>query len=106
MDRNAHTQLSKQDTNATTENAPANRPLDYIAMEILNLSQRSTNSNQVVLIMTDRYFKLAGVMPKWTTRATHVVTILYDRWIIPYRIQAYLLAYNSTQFVSVSIEII
>lgn len=50
-------------------------------------------------VIADRYSKLTLAVSTSETSERHIATILYDRWIVPYEVPAYLLTESGTQFV-------
>lgn len=79
---------------------PASSLLDFIATDIPGPLLKTKNSNKFVVTMTDRYSRLTRAVPTSKTSATHILSISYDNFILPYGIPTYLLTDNSTQSVS------
>ena len=85
---------------------PAAGPLEYVAMDILGPLPKSAKGNQYILVITDRYTKLARAIPLATTTAPVVAEAFLDYWVYPYGMPNYLLTDNGTQFVSKFFETI
>ena len=85
---------------------PAAGPLEYVAIDILGPLPKSAKGNQYILVITDRYIKLARAIPLATTTASVVAETFLDHWVYPYGMPNYLLTDNGTQFVSKFFETI
>lgn len=79
---------------------PTSGPFEFIVMDILGPLLKTTNGNQFVVIMTDRYSKLPRGVPTYNSCAMHIATIFYDYCIVSYGIRVYYLTSNGTQLVS------
>lgn len=77
----------------------ATRLLETVATNILDLLPKTTKDNQHVVIITERYSKLTGLVPTARITTTVVACIFFDPWVTPYGIPSYLLTYNGTQVV-------
>lgn len=75
-------------------------------MHILGLLLKTATGNQFVFIMTDLNSKLTRAVPTSKTSALHVPSIFCNHLIAAYKIPAYLLTNNGTQFVSQIFETI
>lgn len=77
---------------------PASRPLEFIAMDILEPLPETMQGNQYVVIITDRYSKLTRAIKTSKTAAAHMANIFLDHWIVSFDISSYLLTDNGTRF--------
>lgn len=53
----------------------ASGALQFIVMDILSLLPKTTNDNQLVVIMTNRYYKFTRAVPILKTNVTNMVSI-------------------------------
>lgn len=57
------------------------KPLEFFTMDNLRPMLKKTNRNQFVVLITDRYPKLAKMTPKSKKTALQVATIFDDNWV-------------------------
>lgn len=74
--------------------------LEFISMDIFIPCPKTTNGNQFVKIMINRYLKLTRAVPPLKTSTTHIATTFSHNWNVPYGIPAYVLTNSGTRFVS------
>lgn len=74
--------------------------LDFVANDITGLFAKTTLNKQYIVVGTDRCFKLtrAKLTPEKT--AMDISNIIFDHWLAPYDIPAYIFTNNGTHFVS------
>lgn len=63
---------------------PGTSTLQFIAIDKLGFLQKTTTGNKLVVITADRYFGRTQAVPISRARATHITSIFYDHWIVPY----------------------
>lgn len=85
---------------------PESRQFRYITLDILRRLPKTLNESQFVLEMKDRYTKLASAVPEFKITASHLLSILMNKWVIPYRISQYVLSNNKTQFTNIFFELL
>lgn len=78
---------------------PPAGPLEFAATAILDPLSRTTNENQHIVVINDRYFKLTRAVSPPQITAIHVVDVFFDHWVIPYGIPTFLFANNGKQSV-------
>ena len=79
---------------------PAVKPLDYIAMDLLGPFPTTESGHTNILVITDRFSKLAQVTPLKSTTAPVVADAFVTHWVIPYGMPSHLLSDNGPQFVA------
>ena len=77
----------------------ASTPLDYIAIGLLGPLIESVNGCTNILVITDRFNKLARVVPLQPTKAPVVAKALLEHCILPNGIPKHVLSDNGPQFV-------
>lgn len=78
---------------------PLSGPLNFAAVDFLGLLLRTTNEIQRVILVTDRYFKLARAILTVKKKAASVANVLFNYWVIPNGVPAHLLPNNGPRFV-------
>lgn len=58
-------------------------PVDLDAMYFLERLLKTSNQNQFLSVMTDRYSKLIRAAPTSKISAAHIALMILDHWIIP-----------------------
>lgn len=61
---------------------------------------RTTQRDQYVLVITDRYSNLTRAVPATKTSKTHNAVIFLKHWIVPFGTPRYVLAGDGPKFVS------
>lgn len=61
-------------------------PIAFVTMDILRLLLNKLNSNWIILVMMDRYSKLARTVPGSKTAANHVPSMFMNNEILSYGI--------------------
>ena len=79
---------------------PAKEPLEFVAIDLLGPLPKSTKGFKHLLVMTDRYSKLAQVVPLREITALNVAKSFVNHWILHYGPPARLLSDNGSQFIS------
>ena len=79
---------------------PAGKPLDFIAMDLLGPFPTTETGSTNILVITDRFSKLAQVTPLSSTTASAVANAFVENWVIPYGMPSFLLTDNGPQFVA------
>ena len=79
---------------------PAAGPLEEVAMDILGPLPKSEAGNRFVLVITDRYSKMARAIPMQDTTTKDVAQVFVEHWVYPYGIPNKLLTDNGPQFES------
>ena len=79
---------------------PATKPLEYVAMDILGPLPKTKHGRRFVLVITDRFTKLAKAVSLRTITSLSVAKAFCDCWIFNYGIPKVLLTDNGTQFTS------
>lgn len=79
---------------------PASSALKFVAMENMGPLRNLLNGNQFVLLMTARNAKLTGAVPPSQTTASHIGSLVMEKWLIRYGIATHVSMDNGTQFVS------
>lgn len=79
---------------------PASGPLEFVAMVILSPLPKSARGNLYILVITDRFSKLAQCTPLRTTTAVVVAKAFLERRVYVYGGPRYLLTDNGKQFVA------
>lgn len=77
----------------------ASGPLEFISMDNLSPLFKIRAGNQIIVLITALYSRLKRAFPSISTIAPHVTSILYDLWVVPYGIPAYLVTDNGSGFV-------
>jgi len=85
---------------------PARKPLEFIAMDLLGPFPATESGSTNILVITDRFSKLAQVTPLSSTTAPAVANAFIEHWVIPYGLPAFLLSDNGPQFVGKFFEAI
>lgn len=85
---------------------PAGKPLEFVAMDLLGPFPAAESGNQHILVITDRFSKLAQVTPLVSTTAPAVANAFVENWVIPYGIPKFVLSDNGPQFVAKFFEAI
>ena len=78
----------------------AKKPLDFIAMDLLGPFPPTENGSTNILVITDRFSKLAQVTPLASTTAPAVANAFIENWVIPYWLPVSMLTDNGPQFVA------
>lgn len=68
---------------------PTSRPLQFVAMEILDPLPKTTTGSQFTVVITDWYTKRTREIPSSKTTAPHVASTFFDKRIVSYRIPAF-----------------
>jgi len=79
---------------------PAAGPLEFIAMDLLGPLTKTRRGHTDILVMTDRFSKMARSIPLRSTTAPVVAEAFLNNWVIPYGLPRILLTDNGPQFVS------
>ena len=79
---------------------PPSGPFEFIGMDILGPLTRSADDSRFVLVMTDRFTKLARAIPLKSATAKVVAETFLESWIFPYGIPDIVLTDNGPNFVS------
>jgi transposase InsO family protein len=79
---------------------PPDRPLEFIAMDILGPLPETTRKNRYFLCIGDRFTKLALAVPLEEQTAYAVALDFMDRWVAYYGIPVTVLTDNGSAFVS------
>lgn len=79
---------------------PPTNLLQFFAMDIFGPLPKTTNGNQHVIIITDRYSKLTRTVFTAQLITNTVAENFFTARVIPYCIPVYLTTDNGTQFVS------
>lgn len=69
---------------------PASSLLELVPIDNLGALPCTVSGNQYVIVMTDRYSKLARAMPSDKTSSPNVANLFFDSWVVPYGIPAYI----------------
>lgn len=75
------------------------RSLNFVATDLSGSLPRTKNRNQHVIVVTDRYAKLARDKLAAKMTDTHIANV-FDHWVISYGIATYLWTDNDPQFIS------
>lgn len=67
------------------------RPLKFVVMNILGLSEKSKDGNQYIELIKERYTKFTRAIPTTKATAPQVEGILFEHLIMPYGIATHLL---------------
>lgn len=76
------------------------RPLEFVAIVILEPLIKSKQINRFIIVATECYSKLTRALPVPKTTATHVATVVLENYTMPYGIPITIATDNSSQFVS------
>lgn len=95
-----HSQLSKYEKAATTETVPGHRAPRFYRHEHTWTLSRTSSASQYLVVMKDKYFKITQAVFPPKVSEEHVASIFFNKWIIPYRFLARLLAHELTLLVS------
>lgn len=79
---------------------PTSKPLEFIALDIINPLSEKNQSSQYIFFTTDHYLKLTRAILLFKTLFTHVADVLLDHWMLLFGNLTYLLTDNGSQFVS------
>lgn len=97
------TATSKNNTRYKRKRSPQVFPrlklLDLVATTILDPLPRTTNRNQRVIVISNRYSKLKHVTTTAKTTTTQVANVFFDYCVVPYGVPIYLLTDNGFQSV-------
>ena len=77
---------------------PARKPLEFVAIDILGLIEKTSDGFQYILVMTDRFSKLTKVVPLKKITAHTVAQAFLVHWCFNYGLPAVLLSDNGSQF--------
>lgn len=77
---------------------PREYSLKFVALNTLRPFLRTANVNEYVIVMTARYSKLRRAVLTGKTSSTHVASMLFDYWIVPYGMCVYVLTNNGVKF--------
>ena len=77
----------------------ATQPLDFVALDLLGPLIKTTTGYTDILVITDRFSKMARVVPLKSTKAPYVADAFIEHWVIPYGLPRKLLSDNGPQFV-------
>ena len=78
---------------------PAQRPLEFVAIDILGPLERSAaDGSRYILVMTDRFSKLTKAVPLKKITAHKVAQAFLEHWCFNYGFPAMLLSDNGSQF--------
>ena len=77
----------------------ASKPLKYIAIDLLGPLIKREKGCTDILVITDRFSKLARVVPLQSTKAPVVANALLEHWILPYGLPKHVLSDNGPQLV-------
>lgn len=75
----------------------AARPLELVAIDIIETFPKRKQHNQHILVITDRHSNIAREIPTSKTTSTHIASHFFGSWFIPYVTPTYLLTKNSVQ---------
>ena len=79
---------------------PASKPLEYVAMDILGPLPKTKHGRRFILVVTDRFTKLAKTVSLRTITSLSVAKAFCDCWIFNYGIPKVVLTDNGSQFTS------
>lgn len=79
---------------------PATGPLEFVAMDYLGPLPRTPQGNQYVLVITDRFSKLARALPMKTMKAEPTARAFLESWAYVYGPPQHLLTDNGSNFTS------
>ena len=79
---------------------PAEAPLEFVAIDILGELLRTPRGNRFLLVILDRFSKLARAVPLKRITAFEVAKAFVRHWVLVYRPTLLLLADNGKQFIS------
>ena len=79
---------------------PAERPLEYVAIDILGPLPRTQSGNKYLLVITDRYSKYVRTVPLRNITAWNIAKALCDHWAFVFGPPKYLLSDNGGQFIA------
>lgn len=71
-----------------------------MALDLFGPSPRSFSGNTSILVITDRYYKLARTIAQPSTTVPMAAKVFLSYWVLPYGIPDYLLANNGPQLVA------
>lgn len=75
-------------------------PLQLVAMDILVPVPKFVTGRQYVLVITERFSKLARTTPMRTRTVPKVADVLLNTWVYPYGTPKYFLSDNGTQSIA------
>ena len=79
---------------------PAVDPLAFVAMDLVGPFVKTKKGFSSILVITDRFSKIARAIPMSSTTAGAVANAFMEHWICPYGIPTYILTDNGPQFVA------
>ena len=79
---------------------PATKPLEYVAMDILGPLPNTKHGRRFILVITDRFTKLAKTESLRTITSLSVAKAFRQCWVFNYGIPKVLLTDNGSQFTS------
>ena len=79
---------------------PAQRPLEFVAIDILGPLPRTKNGNKYLAVITDRYSKFVQTVPLRNVTAWTLAKAFCDHWAFVFGPPKYLLSDNGGQFIS------
>lgn len=71
----------------------------FVVSDILGPLLKTSNGNQFVIVMADRYSKFICAVPVSKSTALHAELEFRDKWIMPYRIPNFLLTHKRRKLV-------
>ena len=77
---------------------PTSRPLEFVAIDILGPLTKTAQGNRFLLVMSDRYSKLAKSVPLASLSSYRVARAFCEHWIFAYGPPSYLLSDKGGQF--------
>lgn len=75
------------------------RPLEFVCMFTSGPLQQTTQKNQIVIVMTNKYSKWTRAVPSAKKGATRVANNFLDHWTVLFRTPSCRLTDNGQQFV-------
>lgn len=79
---------------------PATFPLQDVAMDLVGPLPKTKDGKRYVLVITDRYTKLARAVAMSKTTAPHVSSTFLSHWVFPYGVPTSVLTDNGPQFIA------
>lgn len=78
---------------------PPPKPLEFVALDILGpLPKTKKGNHRFILVIGDRYTKIAQAVPLETITAHAVAHAFFNHWILPYGVPLLVLSDNGSQF--------
>jgi hypothetical protein len=85
-------------TKSTRLSFPAQEPLEFLAIDILEPLHKTPRGNKFIVVVCDRFTKLVRTIPLRTITSLAVAQAFFYHWVFVYGMPKTLLSHNGSQF--------